>query len=220
MQNADLTWVEDLGSVTELLSGEFFRWLGRSSSHQLWSSAMVISPALRGLFGLQWNAAGNTLSVSPALPAQWNEAQVSGVPLGNKRADLSMRREGQSLFVQIRGEGTDSITLASPTPGTKREKGGLRIPLPPVEIGIGHGLPNAGAVTCQIKVLSQRYSEKSFQLRLSAPAGTQQTLFWRANNPKLRVWIDGANFSPGSDQFHVQFPRGSGYTVQTVTAHW
>ena len=29
MQNADLTWAENLGAITELLSGEFFRWLGR-----------------------------------------------------------------------------------------------------------------------------------------------------------------------------------------------
>ncbi len=57
MQNADLTWAQDLGSVTELLSGQFYQVLGRSTAHQLWSSAMVISPTLRGLFGLEWNAA-------------------------------------------------------------------------------------------------------------------------------------------------------------------
>lgn len=32
MQNA---WTQDLGAVTELLSGEFFQPLGRSSSHQI-----------------------------------------------------------------------------------------------------------------------------------------------------------------------------------------
>lgn len=55
MQNAGLTWAQDLGAVTELLSGQFFQPLGRSSSHQLWSSAMVITPLLRGLFGLSWD---------------------------------------------------------------------------------------------------------------------------------------------------------------------
>ena len=53
MQNADLTWSQDLGAVTELPSGEFFRWFGRSTSHQLWSSAMVITPTVRGMFGLE-----------------------------------------------------------------------------------------------------------------------------------------------------------------------
>ena len=33
MQNAGLTWVGDLGDVTELLSGAFFEPLGRSTAH-------------------------------------------------------------------------------------------------------------------------------------------------------------------------------------------
>ena len=57
MQNADLTTMQDLGAVTELLSGAFFQPFGRSTSHQLWSSAMVVIPALRGLFGIDVDAA-------------------------------------------------------------------------------------------------------------------------------------------------------------------
>ncbi len=38
MQNADLTWAQDPGAVTELLSGEFFRAFGA----QHFSSAMVV----------------------------------------------------------------------------------------------------------------------------------------------------------------------------------
>ena len=48
MQNAYLTWAQDLGAVTELLSGAYFVPFGRSSTHQLWSSAMVVTPVLRG----------------------------------------------------------------------------------------------------------------------------------------------------------------------------
>ncbi len=81
MQNADLTWAQDPGAVTELLSGQFFAPLGRSTSHQLWSSAMVISPVLRGLFGLEWDAAGNKLTVTPSLPADWDRATLRHVPL-------------------------------------------------------------------------------------------------------------------------------------------
>ena len=43
-QNADQTSTQDLGAITELLSGAFFQPFGRSTSHQLWSSAMVITP--------------------------------------------------------------------------------------------------------------------------------------------------------------------------------
>ena len=52
MENANLTWAQDLGADTELLSGDFYVPFGRSTSHQLWSSAMVITPTLRGLFGI------------------------------------------------------------------------------------------------------------------------------------------------------------------------
>ena len=85
MQNADLTWQQDLGAATELLSGEFFRWFGRSTSHQLWSSAMVVTPTVRGMFGLEWSAGANTLTVTPSLPAEWNEAKISGVPFAQSR---------------------------------------------------------------------------------------------------------------------------------------
>ena len=44
MANALLTWQGALGYVTELLSGEFNAPFGRSSHHQVWSEAMVVTP--------------------------------------------------------------------------------------------------------------------------------------------------------------------------------
>ena len=79
MQNAGMTFTQDLGAVTELLSGEFFQPFGRSSSHQLWSSAMVLTPALRGLFGIDIDATKNVLRVSPQLPATWDHATLHNV---------------------------------------------------------------------------------------------------------------------------------------------
>lgn len=218
MQNADLTWAEDLGSVTELLSGEYFRWLGRSSSHQLWSSAMVITPALRGLFGLEWNSTEHKLTVTPALPAQWNEAQVSGVPLGNSRVDISMRRVGSNLVVRLGSKSGGEITVASHAANAKIVKGELLIPLPGVEVGLSHALPEPGASTSQLKVLDERYTDHFLQLRLSAPAGSRQTLFLRKNIPKLNLQIDGATAS--ADQLMIQFPSGNNYGEQVVTLTW
>jgi glycogen debranching enzyme len=76
MQTADLTTAQDLGAVTELLSGDFFVPFGRSTSHQLWSSAMVVTPALRGMFGIDVDAQEHVVRVHPQLPADWNEASV------------------------------------------------------------------------------------------------------------------------------------------------
>src|SRR6202030_2651888 len=104
MQNANLTWSQDLGNTTELLSGQFYQVLGRSTAHQLWSSAMVISPVLRGLFGLEWNAPSNTLTVTPHLPAGWTEATIRRVPFGDRSIDLTFRREGRELVVEASGD--------------------------------------------------------------------------------------------------------------------
>src|SRR5258708_36844558 len=50
--NAELTYQDALGSVTEILSGDFNEAVGRSTPHQGWSSAMVVTPPVRGVVGL------------------------------------------------------------------------------------------------------------------------------------------------------------------------
>lgn len=220
MQNADLTWSQDLGAVTELLSGELFRWFGRSTSHQLWSSAMVITPAVRGLFGLEWSAAENTLTVTPSLPAQWNEARITGVPLGQSRVGLEMRRNGSTLSIRLTGGKSQTVKLRSRAAGATIENRELRIPLSAVEVGIAHGLPEAGAVTAQMKVLDQHESPHSLRLRLSAPASRHQTLFLRLNRPNIRLQIEGAELSSDSTQLRIEFPPGTGYMEKEVTLKW
>jgi len=220
MQNADLTWVQDLGAVTELLSGEFFQWFGRSTSHQLWSSAMVITPTLRGLFGLEWNAAENKLMVTPILPAQWNGAKILGVPVGATRVEVELRRNGSWLSVHLTGDGSKAIQLGSRVAGAKVENGELRIPLRAVEVGLAHGLPEAGAVTSQMKVLDQREAARSLQLRLAAPSNSQQSLFLRLNDPKIHLQVEGAKPSANYSQLDMQFPSGNGYVEKVVTLSW
>jgi glycogen debranching enzyme len=223
MQNADLTWSQDLGAVTELLSGEFFQPLGRSTSHQLWSSAMVVSPAIRGLFGLEWNAERNTIRVTPSLPADWNEAELHHVPLGNTFVDLAMRRVGTTLEVSPTGPGAATLHLESGAPGSKMAAGVLRIPLAKVEVGIPHGLPEPGSTTRQLKVLDQRASERSLMLRLAAPANSQQTLFLRINDIKANVRSNDLDIPASHEalrRIQISFPQGTGYVEKVVTLGW
>ena len=220
MQNADLTWVQNPGAVTELLSGEFFRWLGRSTSHQLWSSAMVITPTIRGMFGLEWNASQNTLTITPQLPAQWDHVQMTNVPFGDSRFGIDMRRNGNALVVRLTGDSSTKVRLQSRTDGARVEKGELQIPLPAVEVGIEHGLPQPGAVTSQMKILDEQESPHSLRLRLSAPAGSDQTMFLRVNDSKVHPHIDGATVAPDLSGIHIQFPSGNGYVEKTVSVSW
>ncbi len=223
MQNADLTWSQDLGAITELLSGEFFQPLGRSTSHQLWSSAMVISPTVRGLFGLEWNASRNTITVTPNLPANWDEAELDHVPLGVTSIDLVMRRVGGTLAIHATGAGTSTLHLESHLPGSKVAGAVLQIPLPAVEVGIPHGLPEPGSTTSQMKVLDQQTSAHSLTLKLAAPANSQQSIFLRINDAKAKVHSNDLEIPTDHKPLYkiqISFPQGSGYVERTVSIHW
>ena len=222
MQNADLTWSQDLGDVTELLSGKFFEPLGRSTAHQLWSSAMVISPVVRGMFGLEWNAPGNTLSVTPHLPADWQGAMIRNVPFGTSRIDLKFTRVPSALVVEAL-HAPEGLKFISQSEGARIQGNVLRIPLPDVEVAIDHQLPEFGAATSQLKVLDQQATAHSLTLSLSGRGGATYNFLLRENAPKLKVRADGATLGTSKDELHavsIAFPPALGYAMKTVTFSW
>jgi glycogen debranching enzyme len=104
--NALLTYTNALGYVTELLSGDFNAPFGRSSHHQVWSEAMVVTPALRGLLGLEAGAGGASLSFAPQLPADWDGVEVGNVAAGpGVRLDLSLARAHGLMTVTVTRRG-------------------------------------------------------------------------------------------------------------------
>jgi hypothetical protein len=111
------------------------------------------------------------------------------------------------------------VKLASHAAGAKLLNGELMIPLPAVEAGLAHSLPEPGSATAQMKVL-QRADARSLSLRLSAPANTLQSLFLRVNDPKVHVRIEGAELLTGSSELRVQFPAEGGYTEREVKLSW
>jgi hypothetical protein len=108
MANALLTYTGALGYVTELLSGDFATPFGRSSHHQIWSEAMVVTPALRGLLGIDTGDAGRTLRFAPALPATWDRVEARAVRAGAAQYDLTFERGPGRAVARIasRGEST------------------------------------------------------------------------------------------------------------------
>jgi hypothetical protein len=219
MQNVDLTWAQDLGSVTELLSGEFFQPLGRSSSHQMWSSAMLITPMLRGLFGLDWHAANRTLRIAPNLPADWDRAMLHNVPLGSSTIELKYERSGDRLTVSAITKQPQVLCLVA---GTTAEAPchasalTVSVPLKPVEISIPAALPLQGSVTAQIKVLDEEYSSRQAKLTFEAQGGSRYELPIRLHHAGTSV--KGAEVS--ADNLRLRFPAGAGYQTQTVTFIW
>ena len=225
MQNLGLTYQQDLGAVTELLSGAYFQPLGRSSSHQLWSSAMVLSPALRGLFGLDFDALHQTLRVAPHLPASWDHVTLHQVPLGDLRLDVEMARENGELVVRAKSAsaGSTFCLVAQTAPRSadckhpSRTAEEIRLPLPGVEVEPDYALPVPGSATERLKVTDEQLGSNRLTLKLEATGGSTQTLKLRRNG-RTTVRATGATVTNG--QLAVVFPTGAGYQQKTVVLEW
>ncbi len=214
MQNADLTFSQDLGAVTELLSGEFFQPFGRSSSHQLWSSAMVLTPAIRGLFGLGVDALHHTIRVHPQLPPTWESAALHNVKVGGASFDVSFRRENNKLTVEASSSDAQLLCLtggADCVPASARTHR-IELNLPAFEVAVPHSLPVAGSPTMFAKILSQSESE----FIVEGQAGTAADIDIRFRRPPIQ--ISGAILQGG--KVLVGFPKGSGYQRVTVRFQW
>jgi glycogen debranching enzyme len=237
MQNLDLTWAQDLGAVTELLSGAFFQPLGRSTTHQLWSSAMVLTPLVRGLFGVTVH--DGTITVDPHLPADWPAATLRHVPVGNgQHVAMVFDREGGTMAVGVVSEeGTASPKLKGATQ-VEEQASTLRVPLPGVEIVLPSDLPLPGARAEQLKVLEQQASSHSASWTFEAQGGGVYQLPLRLNGIKS-VQVTGATLietelaalehepeerakltDNALEMLEVHFPAGKAYTQQTVTVRW
>jgi glycogen debranching enzyme len=118
MANILLTDQYALGYVTELLSGEFNAPFGRSSHHQVWSEAMVVTPLVRGLMGIEATEGGRTLTFAPQLPADWDGVSATNVPAGEARYDLALERTGAQLKVTAvrRAPGPARLVIAPAVP--------------------------------------------------------------------------------------------------------
>ncbi len=80
--NAQLVFDGSAGRATEVLSGRYYTPLATSSSHQIWSSAMIVSPLLRGMMGLSVNALNSSVRFEPHVPANWTDFAVQNIPVG------------------------------------------------------------------------------------------------------------------------------------------
>ena len=222
MQNAELTWAQDLGSVTELLSGQFFQPLGRSSSHQTWSSAMVITPLLRGLFGLDGDALHHTLRIAPHLPADWDRATLRNVTLGDGKVDLDYARIGDHLRIKAKSQSQAGVCLAAwATPAQTCDPKNsaaktLELPLDPVELVLPATLPGPGAETKQLKATDQVIGSNQASFTFEAPANSSYELAVRLNRP--HVSVTGASLE--GNRLRIRFPSGSGYQTQTAVFRW
>ena len=99
------------GHTTEVLSGDYYQPLVTSSPHQIWSAAMVVSPLLRGMLGLQVDAAKQTITLAPSLPADWRSFAVQSVQAGNAKADFEFTRNAEEMVLEVRRTGSGDCEI-------------------------------------------------------------------------------------------------------------
>jgi hypothetical protein len=245
MENANLTWAQDLGSDTELLSGDFFVPFGRSTSHQLWSSAMVITPTLRGLFGIAIDAQSKTITVNPHLPATWDHAAINHLALPAGDESLTFDRNGSVLEVALTDAHHTGFRVRSDLPGaTSAEVGsgnpGLRIPLAPLAISAPFHPPIPGSRTEAPRILHESWESNRATLLVEGPASATATftLIRRSLLPYLKVAsnqdregaapsasISSTDDSAATDPstpltLTIRFPPGSGLQTLPLTLTW
>ena len=209
-QNLRLTWAEDPGTVTELLSGRFYQPLGRSSAHQLWSSAMTLAPAVRGLFGIEADATRHVLNIHPQLPVQWQGAELDNVLVGEDFYHVTMHRSGASMKVTVTSQRPTALCLNLPergmcktAPVTSHE---VDVPLPRVEITLHDAAgPMPGDETHLPHISRENAGASGTELTVEAIGGTTVAFDVRRNGV-----LD-------AQPLLITMPVGEAYVEKTVS---
>jgi len=113
--NALLALDGSLGHVAEVLSGDYYQPLSTNSPHQIWSAAMVVSPVLKGMFGLEKDAAKRTLTLVPHVPANWTDFKLKNVQVADAKVDFSYHKSvGEIVLEATRSGGECTLNFELP----------------------------------------------------------------------------------------------------------
>jgi hypothetical protein len=163
------TWLNSLGHVTEVLSGDFYRELDVSVPEQIWSSGMVITGLLRGLLGLRPDAPNSRLEFGPHLPPDWRGINLRNLQVGATALALEMEQSSSQVRLRIESSG------------------------PPLDVTFAPEIP-LGAVNLRATVNGKRASlapgvhghDAHAEIRFRAEGKTEVVLTFE---PGLRAWV-------------------------------
>jgi hypothetical protein len=114
--NALLAFDGALGHTAEVLSGDYYQPLASGTPHQIWSSAMVISSMLSGLFGLDTDAAAHHITLQPHLPADWTHFAMHHLQAGPCSLSIDFTKTLDALSFNIqRDSGSGCRLTLSPS---------------------------------------------------------------------------------------------------------
>jgi glycogen debranching enzyme len=109
--NALLALDGSLGHVAEVLSGDYYQPLSTNSPHQIWSAAMVVSPMLRGMMGMEVDAQGHSVTFVPHAPSQWNGFSIDTLVVGTAALGIEYHRAAGLIALEVKRTGAGEATL-------------------------------------------------------------------------------------------------------------
>lgn len=95
-----------LGVQPELMSAAFYDPLDTAMPDQFFSTAMIVSPMLRGMLGFRPDAAGCRVTLSPQLPADWDHLTVRRLRTGCGNLDVMIHRGAAEWRLDLVRHGT------------------------------------------------------------------------------------------------------------------
>lgn len=117
--NAQLALDGSPGDVTEVLSGDYYVGLSTSSPHQVWSSAMVVSPLIRGLLGLEVSAAEGKVLLAPHVPGDWRQFAIKNLRVGESLVEFDYQQSAEEIVLRVerrRGQDARELIFAPAVP--------------------------------------------------------------------------------------------------------
>lgn len=205
-QNSMLTFAQDPAYVTELLSGDFYVPFPRSSPHQMWSSAMVLTPFLRGTLGMDVDAAAKSVTFAPQFPGGWDVVHLRNVAVGDERVDVDLRRGARGYIAQV-AKGNAKATIA--------KEDGTMFGAP--QIALPEPSPVPGERTTALKFVDYRPAGSgTYQLSLEGLGGQAYTFAVCTNGSLYATGAAVAKRSGCWSDVTIHFD-GEGYRRTEVT---
>lgn len=107
------TWTHEdaLGVMPEIVSGAYFRPLETSVPHQLFSNFGFVASLLRGMLGLEVDAATRTLILAPQVPPDWPRFRIENIDVGGEKVSLELSPATNGMGLNLLNKPDAPITI-------------------------------------------------------------------------------------------------------------
>jgi hypothetical protein len=185
---------------------------------------MVLTPAIRGLLGIEADVPAHRLRAAPQLPAEWSTMSVRNLPFGETTLKVELHRQDTHLDVEAVSQkpikvclqNTKDFFMSTPCDEVESTRHHLLIPLRPVELSLVQHPAEPGLEVTQWKVIQQLETSHSLTLTLEARGGSSQRFYLRTNGHPRNLKINGAQ----RDGDTLTVTAQGGYAEQGVEITW